>query len=126
MLTVRLATRAQDGQIHTDSRTKRVTALLYLNPQGPHFGNAEGCLRLLRGPADLEDFAVEIPPTHGTLLVFPNTPTAYHGHKTHIGPRHSIQLNYMTNDARARAELRRHQLSALVKIVANWLPGATI
>jgi hypothetical protein len=32
----------------------------------------------------------------------------------------------MTNDARARAELRRHQLSALVKIVANWLPGATI
>jgi hypothetical protein len=26
-----------------------------------------------------------------------------------------MQLNYMTNDSRARSELRRHKLSALVK-----------
>jgi hypothetical protein len=26
-----------------------------------------------------------------------------------------VQLNYMTNDSKARAELRRHKLSALVK-----------
>jgi hypothetical protein len=115
MLTVRLYCREKDGQIHTDSDAKRVTVLLYLNPEQEAFNQQEGCLRLLRGPNDLEDFAVEIPPTHGTLLVFPNGPTTWHGHRTYVGPRHSVQLNYMTNDAKARSELRRHKLSALVK-----------
>ncbi len=115
MLTVRLATRAKDGQIHTDSAAKRVTALLYLNPPQPSFDQQAGCLRLLRSPTDLEDFAVEVPPTRGTLLVFPNGANTFHGHRTHVGPRHSVQLNYMTNDSRARSELRRHRFSAIVK-----------
>jgi hypothetical protein len=115
MLTVRLYCREKDGQIHTDSDAKRVTVLLYLNPEQPAFTQQEGCLRLLRGPADLEDYAVEIPPTRGTLLIFPNGPGTWHGHRTYVGPRHSVQLNYMTNDSKARAELRRHKLSALVK-----------
>ena len=115
MLTMRLATREKDGQIHTDSDAKRVTVLLYLNPPNPAFALQDGCLRLLRSPTDLEDYAVEVPPTDGTLLVFPNGPATFHGHRTYAGPRHSIQLNYMTNDLRARSELRRHRLSALVK-----------
>ena len=115
MLTMRLHCRAKDGQIHTDSDAKRVTILLYLNPENAAFNQQEGCLRLLRGPSDLDDFAVEIPPTRGTLLVFPNGPDTWHGHLPYVGPRHSIQLNYMTNDGKARSELRRHKLSALVK-----------
>ena len=115
MLTMRLATRQKDGQIHTDSLAKRVTVLLYLNPPSDRFSQQDGCLRLLRGPDDLEDYAVEVPPTRGTLLVFPNGPTTYHGHRTHVGARHSIQLNYMTNDSQARSEIRRHKLSAIVK-----------
>ncbi len=115
MLTMRLATREKDGQIHTDSHAKRVTVLLYLNPPGPAFADQGGCLRLLRSAGDLDDYEVEVPPTDGTLLVFPNGPDTFHGHRTYVGPRHSIQLNYMTNDARARTELRRHRLSALVK-----------
>jgi hypothetical protein len=112
---MRLATRAKDGQIHTDSHAKRVTALLYLNPPNPSFAQQEGCLRLLRGPDDLEDYAAEVPPTRGTLLVFPNGPNTWHGHRTFVGQRYSIQLNYMTNDDKAHSELRRHRLSALVK-----------
>ena len=115
MLTVRLYCREKDGQIHTDSDTKRVTVLLYLNPENERFSQQEGCLRLLRGPTDLEDYVVEVPPTRGTLLVFPNGPTAWHGHRSYAGPRHSLQLNYMTTDGRARSEMRRHKLSALVK-----------
>ena len=115
MLTVRLYCREKDGQIHTDSDAKRVTVLLYLNPEQEAFDKKEGCLRLLRGPDDLEDYAAEIPPTNGTLLIFPNGPTTWHGHRTYVGPRHSVQLNYMTNDGKARSELRRHKLSALVK-----------
>ena len=115
MLTMRLATRAKDGQIHTDSHAKRVTVLLYLNPPNASFAQQEGCLRLLRSANDLDDYDVEVAPTRGTLLVFPNGPATYHGHRSYVGPRHSIQLNYMTNDGRARSEMRRHRLSAVFK-----------
>ena len=115
MLTVRGRTRDKDGKIHTDSVAKRVTVLLYLNPQTDAWAKQEGCLRLLRSATDLEDYAVEVPPVNGTLLVFPNGPTTFHGHRTFVGARHAIQLNYMTNDGRARSELRRHRLSAFMK-----------
>jgi len=115
MLTIRGWTTDRDGHIHTDSVAKRVTALLYLNPDNGAFGAHDGCLRLLRGPHDLEDYGVEVPPVNGTLLVFPNAPDAWHGHKVFTGRRTSIQLNYMTTDAKARGELRRHRFSALVK-----------
>jgi hypothetical protein len=115
MLTLRGWTSDRDGRIHCDSTAKRVTVLLYLNPETEAFGRQEGCLRLLRGPSDLEDFAVEVPPVNGTLLVFPNSASAWHGHRRFVGQRYSIQLNYMTTDEKARGELRRHRLSAFVK-----------
>ena len=98
-----------------DSTAKRVTVLLYLNQESDAFGEHDGCLRLLRSPHDLEDYAVEVPPVNGTLLVFPNGPTSWHGHKTFEGQRYSMQLNYMTTGRKARSELRRHRLSAFVK-----------
>ena len=115
MLTLRGASTERDGLIHRDSIAKRVTVLLYLNPATAAWARHEGCLRLLRSPDDLDDFAVEVPPADGALLVFPNAAQAWHGHKTFIGRRYVVQLNYMTTDAAARSELRRHRLSALVK-----------
>ena len=115
MLTLRGWTNERDGHIHVDSTAKRVTVLLYLNPENGAFTSHEGCLRLLRGPRDLEDYGAEVPPVNGTLLVFPNGPNAWHGHKVFTGQRFSIQLNYMTTDAKARSELRRHRVSAFVK-----------
>lgn len=116
MVTLRAWTDERDGHIHRDSTAKRVTVLLYLNPAGDEgWRRQEGCLRLLRGPRNLEDYDVEVPPVDGTLLVFPNTPDAWHGHKVFCGQRFSVQLNYMTTDAKARRELRRHRLSALMK-----------
>jgi len=115
MLTLRGWTSDRDGRIHTDSTAKRVTVLLYLNRETQAFGRQEGCLRLLRGPHDLEDYVVEVPPVNGTLLVFPNGPATWHGHRRFVGQRYSIQLNYMTTDEKARSELRRHRISAFVK-----------
>jgi len=115
MVTLRGWTSDRDGRIHCDSLAKRVTVLLYLNPQTEAWARQEGCLRLLRGPNDLEDFAVEVPPVNGTLLVFPNGPTTWHGHRPFVGPRYSVQLNYMTTDSKARSELRRHRISAFMK-----------
>lgn len=115
MLTLRGRTEAKDGRIHTDSTAKRVTVLLYLNQETDAFAQRDGCLRLLRGPDNLDDFAVEVPPVNGTLLIFPNAAHSWHGHRTFTGRRYSVQLNYMTTDAKARSELRRHRISAFVK-----------
>ncbi len=115
MLTIRGRTREKDGRIHTDSKAKRVTVLLYLNPDPGRFTGHQGCLRLLRNATDIDDYAREVPPVNGTLLVFSNGPTSWHGHRQFVGPRYAIQLNYMTNDGLARSEMRRHRLSALVK-----------
>ena len=115
MVTLRGWTNERDGYIHVDSAAKRVTVLLYLNPAAETWSEHEGCLRLLRGPRDLDDYAVEVPPVNGTLLVFPNGPTAWHGHRRFTGQRYSVQLNYMTTDAKARGELRRHRISAFMK-----------
>jgi hypothetical protein len=119
MVTLRGWTSERDGRIHCDSLAKRVTVLLYLNPETEAWARREGCLRLLRGPDDLEDFAVEVPPVNGTLLVFPNGPTTWHGHRRFVGPRYSVQLNYMTTDSKARSELRRHRISAFMKRLTN-------
>lgn len=124
MLTIRGRTREKDGRIHTDSLAKRMTILLYLNPAGETWQKQEGCLRLLRGPHDIEDYAKEVQPVDGTLLIFPNGPTTWHGHRQFVGQRYTIQLNYMTQDARARSELRRHQISAIAKKFS--LPGAAL
>lgn len=115
MLTLRGRTEAKDGRIHCDSTAKLVTVLLYLNPESDAFSSQDGCLRLLRGPNDLDDYAVEVPPVNGTLLIFPNGTDSWHGHRSFTGRRYSVQLNYMTTDAKARSELRRHRISAFVK-----------
>lgn len=116
MVTLRGNSGPQDGQIHTDSSAKRVTILLYLNPAGADsWARQEGCLRLLRGPGDLENYAAEVPPVDGALLVFPNGPTTWHGHKTFAGQRYVVQMNYMTTSTKAKAEMRRHHFSAFIK-----------
>jgi len=124
MLTLRGRTEATDGKIHRDSVSKRVTILLYLNPSNADWAGHAGCLRLLRRPDELEDYAVEVPPVDGTLLVFPNGPTTWHGHHPFTGRRYTIQLNYMTTDAKARTELMRHRFSAFVKRLMGALAPA--
>lgn len=115
MTTLRGRSRDKDGRIHTDSTAKRVTILLYLNPSSGDWADHEGCLRLLRGPDQLDDYVAEVPPTDGTLLVFPNGETAWHGHKPFVGRRYVVQMNYMAPDNSARREIRRHKISAFLK-----------
>jgi len=111
-LTVRGRTRLKDGKIHTDSKTKLITVLLYLNAQWQGDG---GRLRLLRSPDDIEDVVAEIPPEEGMLVAFRCCENAWHGHKQFEGERRSLQLNWVVDDAAARRSSRRHGLSAMFK-----------
>ena len=112
MITVRGQCRAKDGQIHTDSKTKIITVLLYMNSGWEADG---GRLRLLRSSDNLEDMVAEVPPEEGTLLAFLNGPDAWHGHKSFTGQRRTIQLNWVTDQDVVDREQARHRFSAKVK-----------
>jgi SM-20-related protein len=112
MYSLRGYTRAKDGQIHTDSKDKIITVLLYLNESWPH---ADGRLRLLRNGHDLDDYAAEVPPDNGTLLVFKRSDISWHGHPPFEGPRRSLQMNWMTSEGAMGFHKLRHTLSAAVK-----------
>lgn len=110
--TVRGISRASDGQIHADSKSKLVTLLLYMNRD---WESGHGRLRLLRAPDGLGDYAAEVPPDRGTLLLFRNGPTAWHGFEPFEGPRRVIQVNWVTDESVVRREGARHQFSAFMK-----------
>lgn len=112
MVTVRGQSSARDGQIHTDSTTKLITVLIYMNGR---WESPKGRLRLLRSPDDLHDVIAEVPPDEGTLLVFRNQPNAWHGFEAFEGPRKVIQLNWVTSARVVWWEQTRHKISAFFK-----------
>tara|TARA_Y100000768_G_C23965725_1_gene677737 strand:- start:1080 stop:1706 length:627 start_codon:yes stop_codon:yes gene_type:complete len=113
--TLRGFSRKKDGQIHTDSKTKIVTVLLYLNKEWPE---ENGNLRLLKGNNNLEDYIKEIPCTFGSMVAFKVTNKCWHGFKPYEGTRLSIQLNYIYPEA-LRLHNLRHKLSASLKSIFN-------
>jgi SM-20-related protein len=115
MFTVRGVCGADDGQIHTDSKTKIITILLYLNEAWAPDG---GRLRLLRNGHDLDDVISEVPPDFGTLLVFRRSDNSWHGHKPFAGPRRVVQMNWVTSNRTAAWQQFRHRVSAAVKRLA--------
>ena len=119
MVTVRGQSRAADGKIHTDSRTKLVTVLIYMNDS---WESPKGRLRLVRSETDLNDVIAEVPPEQGTLLVFRNDPNAWHGFEPFSGPRRVIQLNWVTDASVVRREQARHRLSAFFKRLGGRKP----
>src|SRR5262249_52619966 len=74
--TVRGLCQKKDGRIHTDSATKIITILIYMNSRWEADG---GRLRLLRSGKNLDHYAVEVPPVEGTLLVFRRSEKSWHG-----------------------------------------------
>lgn len=112
MYSLRGYTRAKDGQIHTDSKDKIITVLLYLNQDWPHAG---GRLRILRNGTDVDDCVTEVAPDNGTLLVFKRSDNSWHGHHPFEGQRRSLQMNWMTSEGSKSFHALRHKLSAFAK-----------
>ena len=107
-ITVRKFSEASDGNIHTDHRSKIITALLYFNTEWDHEG---GKLRMLRSKKDIEDYVAEIPPLGGTLLAFRRTDHSFHGHKRFVGERRMLQVNWLKQSRKAQYRQRFDRLS---------------
>jgi hypothetical protein len=112
MFTVRGRCDQRDGRIHTDSKKKLITVLLYLNEGWQEDG---GRLRLLRNGEDLDAVAEVVSPAFGTLLVFRRSERSWHGHETYEGPRRVIQMNWVVSGQVAAWEQMRHRVSAAAK-----------
>jgi len=112
MITVRGKTQSKDGRIHTDTKDKVATCLLYLNGAWDEGG---GRLRLLRNGGDLDDYIAEIPPNGGAFVAFKVSHNSWHGHKPFVGERRSIMVNWLRSEGAQTRQLGRHKLSAKVK-----------
>jgi hypothetical protein len=121
MFTVRGRCDARDGRIHTDSKKKIITVLLYLNEDWREEG---GRLRLLRSGEDLNATVAEVSPAFGSLLVFRRSDRSFHGHEPYVGPRKVIQMNWVVSDQVAAWEQMRHRVSAVAKRLKGVPGGA--
>ena len=109
--TLRGFSRSRDGQIHTDSKSKILTVLLYLNLQ---WDNKVGNLRLLKENSNLEDYITEISSGFGNLVAFKVTENCWHGFEPFEGRRLSIQLNYIYPES-LKSHRFRHMISSKLK-----------
>ena len=109
--TLRGFSRFKDGKIHTDSQSKIVTVLLYLNK---NWDNEIGNLRLLKKNNDLDNYIQEISSEYGNLVAFKVTDNCWHGFMPFEGKRLSIQLNYIYPKSLNMHKIR-HKLSASFK-----------
>lgn len=93
------------GTIHTDSKSKVVTVLIYLNDSWPNI--SEGCLRLLSAIDDIDaTITEELKPLYGELAAFKRCDNSFHGHLPYEGERRVIQVAWLVNE---EAKLRKTQ-----------------
>lgn len=118
LITLCRALNSRHGTVHTDSKSKVITALLYFSPDW-HAGSA-GSLRLLRSKDDIESLVVpEVPPLYGNLVAFRRSDNSFHGHLPFEGERPVIQVAWLTSEEEKLRKTRRGRLSRFVK----WIAG---
>lgn len=114
LVTICRALNRRHGTIHTDSKSKVVTALLYLNETWPD--TSGGCLRFLRRADSIEDQVTpEILPLYGNLVAFRRSENSFHGHLPYEGERRVIQVAWLTSEEEKLRKTQRGRLSRLFK-----------
>jgi hypothetical protein len=112
MITLRGYSRQKDGRIHTDSKSKLLTILIYLNES---WEAETGRLRILNNSTDMNDYVAEINAGPGDLVAFKVTENGWHGYIPYEGQRQSIQINFLTSDKANAKHKFVHGLSAKFK-----------
>ncbi len=111
IITGRGYSRQRDGKVHTDSKTKLITILLYMNDG---WESAAGRLRILNSD-NLEDYDYEFSSSVGQMIAFKVTDNCWHGYQPYEGQRQSLQINYLVEEKYTNHHIYRHKLSAFFK-----------
>jgi len=108
------------GTIHTDSKSKIATALLYLNKQWPD--TSDGCLRFLNRVDNIDDMvAPEVKPLYGEFAIFKRADNSFHGHLPFEGERRVIQVAWLTSEEEKLRKTTRGKMSRLFKKIVGRL-----
>ena len=102
------------GTIHTDSKSKVVTALIYLNKQWPD--TSDGCLRFLHSIDDIDSIvAPQLIPLYGEIAAFKRCDNSFHGHLPYEGERRVIQVAWLTSEDEKLRKTKRGKFSRAFK-----------
>lgn len=112
MITLRGYSRQKDGRIHSDSKSKLLTILIYLNES---WDAPNGRLRILNDAQDINNYVAEINAGPGSLVAFKVTDNGWHGYIPYEGQRQSIQINFLTSEKANAKHKFFHGLSAKMK-----------
>ena len=114
LVTLCRALNKRHGTIHTDSRSKIATALLYFNESWPDTSAA--CFRFLNRIDSIDDMvAPEVKPLYGNFVVFKRAENSFHGHLPFEGERRVIQVAWLTSEDEKLRKTKRGKLSRLFK-----------
>ena len=120
LVTICRALNKRHGTIHTDSKSKVATALLYLNESWPD--TSDGCFRFLNRIDDIDDVAApEIRPLYGELAAFKRSDNSFHGHLPYEGERRVIQVAWLTSEEEKARKTQRGRLSRFFKKIFGRL-----
>jgi SM-20-related protein len=101
------------GAIHTDGPSKVMTMLVYMNDDWSKDGG--GRLRVLYDEEHFEPYAVEVPPTMGTVFGFLRSDKSWHGHRPFTGERKVVQVAWVKDEAELARKKRRNSVAQFFK-----------
>ena len=108
------------GTIHTDSKSKVATVLIYLNASW--HDTSDGCLRFLSKGDDIDaTIAPEIKPLYGEFVIFKRTDHSFHGHLPYEGERRVIQIAWLTSEAEKLRKTQRGTATRFFKKLTGGL-----
>lgn len=117
-ITVRKFMSPLDGNIHNDSRSKKITVLLYFNDEWTQEG---GQLRLNKAIDKMDEYYVEVPPVRGNLFAFRRNDHSFHGFPPARGERRTLQM-YWVEPKRLNRKKPTGLLKALNKVWKRTFP----
>lgn len=108
------------GTIHTDSKSKVATALIYLNASW--HDTSDGCLRFLSKIDDIDAIvAPEVKPLYGEFVIFRRADNSFHGHLPYEGERRVIQVAWLTSEDEKLRKTQRGVTTRFFKKLAGGL-----
>jgi len=115
LTTIRKVSQLKDGGIHTDGKSKVMTLLLYMNDAWQE--NGSGRLRVLFNGKDFDPYAVEVPPTMGTVFAFLRSDNSWHGHLPFAGERRVVQVAWVKDADELERKKKRNRTAQFFKSI---------